>query len=265
MHIAKTFSDILKFNPYHDRLGRFTGPGGYASFSANPNTKAGKAAIAREQKNNPLVGAAYGTAKSPKQKAADNNITASRKQAKEILSTYGSGSRDNVNRIKDLYHDADVSGGARVENGKIKVKRSFHEKTMETAKDILRNTEYKDTSTEDEYNSLRQYIRATPVKISSQDKSNIADYGSYLRQNYGGVKVSNKGISLDSFYGELAGKFPQYFNTSKQSNPADQMQRINDVLNSLKPKTYKLSNSEVDQYAQSMANDIIRGYFNRAA
>ena len=31
--VAKTFSEILKFNPYHDSRGRFTGANGYASFT----------------------------------------------------------------------------------------------------------------------------------------------------------------------------------------------------------------------------------------
>lgn len=48
---AKSFGDIIeKFNPYHDSKGRFTSGGGgaVASFSANPDTKAGANAIARE-------------------------------------------------------------------------------------------------------------------------------------------------------------------------------------------------------------------------
>ena len=46
---AMTFDEIRKFNPYHDAKGRFTsgGGGGFASFSANPNTKAGRLAIER--------------------------------------------------------------------------------------------------------------------------------------------------------------------------------------------------------------------------
>lgn len=31
--VAKTFDEILKFNPYHDDLGRFTTPNGYATFT----------------------------------------------------------------------------------------------------------------------------------------------------------------------------------------------------------------------------------------
>lgn len=50
--VAKTFSEVLKFNPYHDKLGRFTsGSGGnYASFTYAPGkSKAHDNAIAREK------------------------------------------------------------------------------------------------------------------------------------------------------------------------------------------------------------------------
>ena len=70
--IAKTFNEILKFNPYHDRLGRFTSGGGFGvsssqytgdpdkkavSFSANPKTRAGAMAIER---HGGVVPEAYG-------------------------------------------------------------------------------------------------------------------------------------------------------------------------------------------------------------
>ena len=70
--VAKSFSDIVKFNPYHDARGRFTTAGGGASFSANPNTRAGQLAIERRNKDNPLVGAAYGTGKTVREEAAAN-------------------------------------------------------------------------------------------------------------------------------------------------------------------------------------------------
>lgn len=45
--VAKTFSDILKFNPFHDAKGRFSSSNGFATYSANPKTKAGAMAISR--------------------------------------------------------------------------------------------------------------------------------------------------------------------------------------------------------------------------
>ena len=74
--VAKSFNEILKFNPYHDRLGRFTTGGGFmnssytgdpntraVTFSANPDTRAGAMAIARASSGNkahPIIGQAYG-------------------------------------------------------------------------------------------------------------------------------------------------------------------------------------------------------------
>lgn len=39
--------EVEKFNPFHDSRGRFSNKNGFASYSANPNTKAGAMAIAR--------------------------------------------------------------------------------------------------------------------------------------------------------------------------------------------------------------------------
>lgn len=65
-NVAKTFAEILKFNPYHDRLGRFTSGGGFmasgytgdksrqaVTFSANPDTRAGALAIERARGHHP--------------------------------------------------------------------------------------------------------------------------------------------------------------------------------------------------------------------
>ena len=65
-NVAKSFAEILKFNPFHDRLGRFTSGGGFmasgytgdkdrqaVTFSADPNTKAGAMAIERVRGHHP--------------------------------------------------------------------------------------------------------------------------------------------------------------------------------------------------------------------
>lgn len=45
--VAKTFEDVLKFNPFHDAKGRFASSNSFAFYSANPKTKAGAMAISR--------------------------------------------------------------------------------------------------------------------------------------------------------------------------------------------------------------------------
>ena len=62
--VAKTFSEIIKFNPYHDSRGRFTTSSGYTSFTYSPGkSKAHDLAIQRE-----------------KERAANNGIGGSKKQ-----------------------------------------------------------------------------------------------------------------------------------------------------------------------------------------
>lgn len=46
-NVAKTFDEILKFNPFHDAKGRFSNSNSFAYYSANPKTKAGAMAISR--------------------------------------------------------------------------------------------------------------------------------------------------------------------------------------------------------------------------
>lgn len=57
--VAKTFEEIIKFNPYHDKLGRFSSANGYASFTYSPGkSKAHDNAIAREKERQAAAGGA---------------------------------------------------------------------------------------------------------------------------------------------------------------------------------------------------------------
>lgn len=44
---AKTFEEVLKFNPFHDAMGKFSNKHGFKTYSANPKTRAGQMAITR--------------------------------------------------------------------------------------------------------------------------------------------------------------------------------------------------------------------------
>lgn len=44
---AQTFEEVLKFNPFHDAMGKFSNKNGFKTYSANPKTKAGQMAIGR--------------------------------------------------------------------------------------------------------------------------------------------------------------------------------------------------------------------------
>lgn len=260
--IAKTFSEILKFNPWHDHLGRFTSGSSGGMFSANPETTAGLAAIKRAEKENPLIGMQYGTIKSPGEIKAKRMSKASRAAAKEVLNEMGmSENRESVNRIMNLYEKFDKENTVRVTPEAIRCKKRAGEEAEQTARDILSKFEMKEDDSY--YKDLRDYIRNTPVKLSSQDKADITDFGQYRKDNFGGVRISEKGLSMDSFYQELSSAFPEHFNSSRETAVSDQLQRVNDVLRQLKPKTTTLTDAEIDYLAGEMKMTLIRRYANR--
>ena len=43
-------------------------------------------------------------------------------------------------------------------------------------------------------------------------------------------------MSIDSVYQELSELYPEFFNSEEQINTADQLERILDVLNQIKPE-----------------------------
>ena len=86
--IAKTFSEIIKFNPYHDSRGRFTTAGAAASFTYKPGQGAMyDKAIAREKErvsamSNP--GKKYGISQEQYDKLKDAPVLSFLKQTKEL-------------------------------------------------------------------------------------------------------------------------------------------------------------------------------------
>ena len=105
VRIAKTFSELLKFNPYHDRLGRFATADGYATFTIR--TKDPKKqhmadmAIAREKER-----AAAGASAKPKD---ENAFTPAKTKAEAMdyaknklgigYADYGNIDIDTINHI----------------------------------------------------------------------------------------------------------------------------------------------------------------------
>lgn len=68
-NLAKTFNEVLKFNPFHDSLGRFATSNGFATYSANPKTRAGQMALGRSQ------AAGHGMTRNVHRQASGGHIT----------------------------------------------------------------------------------------------------------------------------------------------------------------------------------------------
>lgn len=79
------------------------------------------------------------------------------------------------------------------------------------------------------------------------------------------MTISNKeGIPVDSYYKELAARYPGMFDESTHMVVGDQLRNIVDTLHDLKPKEYDLSTEERNEMLEEVANEVILRSINLA-
>lgn len=85
------------------------------------------------------------------------------------------------------------------------------------------------------YRDIRQLTRRK-MSISAQDAADIADFNEWRKRQFGkiNVGVDNGGLPVDTAYQELFNMNPGLF-PEEISHPADQLYRMEEVLDSLKP------------------------------
>lgn len=253
--IAKSFLQILKFNPYHDRLGRFATSGNSASFTYSPGkSKAHDNAIAREKE---------------RMATASKIISSSSKKVSSILQDNGvsTGKKEAAKEISDYFQRTALKNGIQwdAERQKVVARRESVNEMKKVARDIMSKQEYEDNTTSDEYHELQRRIKSTPIRIDRQDTRDIADWNDYRKSNFGNMTISRNGISVDSLYQELSSLYPHYFDSRRETHPADQLKRINETLSHLKPKKYRLNGRDLDEATESLALSMLRGYVTSAA
>lgn len=108
-----------------------------------------------------------------------------------------------------------------------------------------------------EYKDLREYVRTKPVKVSAEVKKNFTDYEDFRKRNFGRIKLTNElGMSVDSYYQSLMESWPEKF-TDDYTDAVDQLQHIEDVLDSLAPWYEDYSAEEMNELVLDVATDIM--------
>lgn len=135
----------------------------------------------------------------------------------------------------------------------------------DVAESILTNASVTDTEMYDEYKGLRDYLRTTGISIDKQYENDIPGYenlSEFRRANFGRIKLVNDGLPIDTAYQEISSMYPEFFDEDKTSNPADQLSRISEVLDTLKPMEINPYTDDMRRSATWVANDILDRFFN---
>jgi len=178
--------------------------------------------------------------------------------ANKLLKKYGSTYdksvlSDNLTKLFDYIHNSEQIDGAEVA-----------EVTASIAKAVLQESKQVDTSIAEYYSDLKESVRKTKISISDQDKADLEAYGGYndFRKHYfGKINLGNEGLSVDSYYEELAGQYPELFDT-EITHPADRLIAIADVIDSLKPAYVNPFGANMDEMASLVAGEIFDDYFS---
>ena len=98
----------------------------------------------------------------------------------------------------------------------------------------------------------KQYLRQTPIKVG-KERGDIADYGDFVRRNFGKIRFSNTGLEVDVAYISLNEAYPDLFPESI-SNPSDQLLRMEEVAN----MATKMTEHRQDGELMAVVDDIVR-------
>lgn len=180
------------------------------------------------------------------------------KVARKLLKDYNSTYKQetlykNLDRLYEYIRSAEQVDGMEVT-----------EAATNIAKSILKKSQQVDTELAQQYKDLRNQIKNTKIKISDQDKADLAAAGGYnefRKRNFGRMKLGSEGISIDSLYQELSGQHPELFPDSI-THPADQLQTIASALEQTDAQVNNPYHANMDEMAYIVGQDILQSYFD---
>lgn len=124
------------------------------------------------------------------------------------------------------------------------------------AQDMIDGLHLVDDSMFREYKELRDLMRTTKISISEEDAANIPDFKDWKKSQFGRLRIGSDGMGVDTFYQVLTEKYPELFDHSI-SHPADQLQAMADVRESMEPFDILLDSEERSDLIKQAAQDMI--------
>lgn len=177
-----------------------------------------------------------------------------RKLLKDYNSTYKQETlHKNLDRLYEYIRSAEQVDGMEVT-----------EAATNIAKSVLKKSQQVDMELAQQYKDLRNQIKNTKIKISDQDKADLAAVGGYnefRKRNFGRMKLGSEGISIDSLYQELSGQHPELLPDSI-THPADQLQTIASALEQTDAQVNNPYHANMDEMAYIVGQDILQSYFD---
>ena len=184
------------------------------------------------------------------------------KMTKALLKEYSSQADfdETLKAVDELYQYM-----ANGEDGHPAVWEEVYNRAYNVAREIAKNALVTDDYMYQEYKSLRDYLRTTPMKFNAQYDSVPASYenfNDFRKQNMGRLKFTKDGMGIDEVYQELSGLYPEFFDAEEQINSSDQLAAIVDALDSIRATEVNPFDGQIEQVSMQLANDLASRFFD---
>lgn len=137
-------------------------------------------------------------------------------------------------------------------------------KTYNEIKDIVKKYSDREISyINREIQDVKDYIKNTKLEVTQELKNSITDYNDFRKSNFGKLKLSNEGMSIDSFYEELSQTYPGYFSNEIDTDE-DRLYAIADFMNedSTITEKYSLDDKTIDDITAKVFNTLQNNAFS---
>lgn len=160
---------------------------------------------------------------------------------------------ENLKKLYNYIKVADQIDGADITKAATAIGRS-----------IIKQSEMKDTAMKEQYQGLLDHVKNTKIVLPERFRSELETVGGYtnFRKHYfGKLRLGNEGVDVDVAYEELSNLYPDMFDSSIV-NPADQIMRIAEVVDSVQPQIKNPYHANMDEMAYLAGQEIYNEYFN---
>lgn len=125
---------------------------------------------------------------------------------------------------------------------------------------VLEESSVKNTEAYDAYKDMRDYFRTTPFALSETAKQEIPDYDAFRKSNFGRMRISDSGSSLDSIWGEISELWPEFF--PQDAHEAEQALLISEALEAVRPIYENPYAYDAEEAAYDLAMQMYDAYFD---
>ncbi len=168
---------------------------------------------------------------------------------KKMLKDYDSKAEGVEAGLQNIFQQMGADGGLSREQ--------LEASTQELARRILAQSSVPDETAYQDSKPVRALIRDKTIHVPPEVASNIPDFADFRKRYFGSMKLSStQGREIDDLFRELGGMNAGYFNEAEYSNPADQLARIAEYLDEMKPTSSNPYEAVMDDASAYLGKEI---------